>query len=506
MRISIIGVACGALLLSSTAAAEPLFRGELAGHLSGRGHNAFLLDSLGSELDGVNALSSRARVRLEVGSAGANEGLNLRFRLGGDLGAGTWLGGPMLEGDDLPGSERTPGLLTEAFVTLDAGPWLGLKAGLMLSHWGLGLVANAGDDLFDGRVQQRLFESKRTGDRVIRGVLYSKPFASLSESPLRGLVIAGGIDRVEADDTAQISEGDETYQGVASVRLFLSKRSWFGLYYVYRDQETKAGKTLQAHVIDLAGDLTFHPHPAHRLRLQAEFALISGETNFAPSPEHPTHEVLQLGGVARLSWHPDQLPLWVEFDLGYFSGDSNLDDARLTRFVSDRNFQQGLILFPTVLAWQTGRHRISADRPEVMGFPPEDLDRLATDGGVTSALTIYPKVVWTPSPWLDIYGGVLLALANEHIADPYTSRTQGGGAPYNSLGNAPTSPLLGVEFDLGVRAKVDFPEQGIALSAAAEYGTLVPGGALDGMDPVHAFQLSLSLRSVVEVFGDKETP
>ena len=279
-----------------------------------------------------------------------------------------------------------------------------------------------------------------------------------------------------------------------------------GLYYVYRDQTTRAQKTLEAHVLDLACDLSFTPTPEHTLRLQAEIALITGETNLAPSPEHPTHDILQVGGLARLSWDPKLLPLFVELDLGLFSGDSNLDDDRLTRFVADRNFQQGIVLFPTVLAWQTGRHRVSADRPEVMGFPPEDLERLATDGGVTSALTLFPKAMWTPTPWLDVYGGVLFASSTEHIPDPYTTRTRGGGAPHNALGLAPTSSLLGVEFDLGVRAKVNLPDLGVRLSAKAEYGTLVPGGALEGMDPVHAFQLSLALHTMLEIFGEKETP
>ena len=191
MRIYSLGVACIAACIASSAMAEPLVRADLAGHLTGSGHSGFTLDSLGTELDEVNLLSARARVRLEV-SSGGQSALNLRFRLGGDLGAGTWLGTPELAGDDLPGSQQVPGLLSEAFVQLEAGPWVGLKAGLMLSNWGLGLVANGADDLFTGRLQTRLFESKRLGDRVIRAALFTKPFASLGESALRGLVLAGG--------------------------------------------------------------------------------------------------------------------------------------------------------------------------------------------------------------------------------------------------------------------------------------------------------------------------
>jgi hypothetical protein len=342
-------------LFSSVAAAEPVFRGDLAGHVTGHHHTGFPVDTLGTELDAVTALGARVRVRLEAGTDGSFDALRLRFRLGGDLAAGTWLGRPALEGDELPGSAHAPGLLTEAFTRIEIGPWVGLQGGLMLSHWGLGLVANAGDDLLDGRLRHRLFETSRPGDRLIRGALFARPFASLPDSPLRGLVLAGALDRVEADDTSSAAEGDETYQGVASVRLFVAPEEWLGVYYVYRDQTTAAGKSVRAHVVDVAGDLRFQPAPGHTLRLQAELVGIFGETNLAPSPEHPVHDILQLGGLARLRWETSLWPLGAEVDLGVFSGDGNLDDGRLTRFVADRNLQQGMVLFPTVLGWQTGR-------------------------------------------------------------------------------------------------------------------------------------------------------
>ena len=493
---------CATLLVAAMgdfAKAEPVFQGDLAGHLSGQVYSGFPVDSLGTETEGITSLGARTRVRLEVGTDGSFDAVRLRFRLGGDLGWGTWLGRPALEGDELPGSEYAPGTLTEAFVQIEAHPWLGLKAGLMLSQWGLGLVANAGDDLFNGRVQERLFETDRPGDRVLRAALFTKPFASLDESALRGLVLAAAFDRVEKDDTADIGQGDETYQMLGSARFFLSKHEWLGLYYVHRDQTTASGKQLRAHVVDLAGDLEFSLAKAHTLRLQFELAGIFGETELAPSPEHPVHDIYQYGGLVRLQWRTTQWPVWTELDLGLFSGDSNLDDGRLTRFVGDRNLQQGMILFPTIVAWHTGRQRISADRPEVMGYPPEDLDRLASDGGVTAAATLYPKAVWSPTEWLDVYAGLLIALATEHLPDPYTSRTQGGGAPRNAMGQAPTSPLLGFEVDLGVRAKLELPDINLGVVLSAEYGTFIPGGALEGMEPVHATQLTLALRSGLTV-------
>lgn len=490
-------------LLSQVAAAETVFRGDLAGHVTGHMHTGFPTDTLGTELDQVRTLGSRTRVRLEAGTEELFAPVRLRIRLGGDAGAGTWLGRPTLAGDALPESEHTAWSLNEAYVHLELGPWFGARGGLMLSQWGLGLVANAGDDLFNGRMQERLFESARTGDRLLRAAIFAKPFASLGDSSLRGLVLAGAFDEVQSDDTSDTRAGDETYQGVASVRLFVAPTEWVGLYYVYRHQTTADGKTVQAHVVDFAGDLRFGLGSGHTLRLQAEMAAIFGETDLAPSPEHPTHDILQLGGLARVQWRTTSWPLWAEFDLGYFSGDSNLDDDRITRFVADRNLQQGFILFPTILGWHTGRQRISADRPEVLGYPPEDMDRLATNGGVTSAVTIYPKGVWTPTPWLDLYGGLLFAFSTEPIPDPYTSRTQEGGAARNALGLAPTSSYLGTEADLGARVRFAIPGADLGFVASTEYGVLIPGGGLEGMAPVHAVRLLFSVATSVSVESEE---
>ena len=151
---------------------------------------------------------------------------------------------------------------------------------------------------------------------------------------------------------------------------------------------------------------------------------------------------------------------------------------------------------------------MTIDVPDVLGYPPEDTDRLATDGGVTSAMTLYPKGVWTPTDWLDVYGGLLLAWVTAPIADPYTTRTQGGGQARNALGRTPSGAFLGAEIDLGLRVGFEVPDAGLMAVASVEYGVLLPGGALDGMEPVHAarFNLAVTTTLTVDGDGDQEVP
>ena len=472
----------------------------LGARATGALHTEFQVDPGGTQAPSEPSLSTRLRLRAGVDSGSSLDPVQLRLRLGAEAMSGTWYGAPKLEGDDLPQSERRVLEPTEAFAELKVGPWFGLRGGLMLSQWGLGLIANSGDHMLSGRYGHRPFELHRLGDRLLRTLIFSRPFANAKHGA-RGLVVAGAFDRVYEDDTSRWRAGDETYQGVASVRMMLSARDWFGVYYVYRDQRGEGDDWLRAHIIDVAGDGAVVVAPGHQIRLQAELVAILGETSYAPSPEHPVHDIVQLAGLMRASWSGNRVPLSAELDLGFFSGDGNQDDGRLTRFVSDKNFQQGLVLFPTVLAWQTGRQRLTATVPEVLGYPPEDLDRLATDGGVTSAVTVYPKLTVRPVKSFALYTGVLMAWTPTDIPDPYLSRTLGGGAAYNALGAPPKSRFLGMEFDLGVRLDVGAPVAGLRAQLVGEYGAFLPGGALadanGNASVVHAGRVSLILSAAL---------
>jgi hypothetical protein len=415
--------------------------------------------------------------------------------LGADVATGTFAGRPTLAGDKLPGNRFEAFAPTQAWAGLsvrDAGT---LRVGLTTSQWGMGLIANDGNHALDGR-RDDWFVLPTTGDRVWRAQLVLQPFGR-SHGPLRGLFLAGGADLVREDANAILANGDHAYQGVFAARMFFSKVRSAGLYYVHRDQTFGSGSHpfLRVDVLDGAFDFDFRS-AGHGLRVQGEGALILGTTNLAPTPSFPEHDVRQSAGIARARWEAGVTGLRAELDAGWLSGDDNIEDANQNAFKANPNFQQGILMFSQVLGWQSGRARITASDPQYVGYPSADLDRIATGGSVTSAVTVFPKVGWKASEALEVYGGALLAWSPRVPVDPFSTRTVGGGSPRNFLSNAPDGHHLGTEFDLGVVANLAPAKWPVAVAVRAEYGLLLPGGALAGLEadsPIHGGRVTLAL-------------
>lgn len=435
---------------------------------------------------------SRLATRMDLKTSDRPGGLTLTARLGVEVASGTFAGQPTLRGDHLPGSDWSAVLPVDAWLGMDWGETIGARAGLMTSQWGMGLVANDGMSMLDDR-NEDWFTLPEVGDRVTRLALWAAPWRGTTSSA-RGLMFSAALDRVVQDDVADAAQGETATQAVLATRMFFSKTRWAGLYYVYRSQEHDDGKFLRVHVIDLATDLRFGPKDGG-LRVQAEAVSILGATSFAPSPEFPEHDVRQMGLAGRLSWGKARSGPRLELDAGWSSGDGNMDDETLTGFKADPNHQQGLILFRRVLGWQTGRARVTASNPLVVGRPVEDLDRLASGGSVTSAFTLFPKVGYGFGDHVQIYTGALIAVATADLVDPFHTRTLGGGSPRNFLGVQATGSTLGTELAVGTRIRLPIKSIRSNIWLGAEYARLVTGGALEGMgrdSPVHGGRLMLS--------------
>ena len=470
--------------------------GTLALTLAARGSLA-RYDSFDVDREGVRSPDgleggSRLSLRMNLDTADRPGGLSLSARLAGEIAHGTFMGKPELAGDRLPGGEFDLFVPVEAWIGAEWAKVAGLRAGLMTSQWGLGLVANDGMAVFDDR-QTDWFQLPQVGDRVMRTLLWTAPWAR-GKSSLRGWMFAAAFDRVIRDDIADSTAGEEALQAVLSSRFYLARDRWVGLYYVFRSQTHEDGKFLRVNVIDLATDLHFGAKGAG-LRVQAEGVAILGTTSLAPSPEYPEHDVSQLAGAARITYDVSQAGLRFGLDLGWFSGDDNLDDGTVHNFKADPNFQQGMVLFRRVLGWQTGRARLTASNPDVVGKPNDDLERLATGGSATAALTIFPKLGIHLTENIEVYGGVLFAIATAQPTDPFHTRTLGGGEPRNFLGEAPGDRMLGTELLVGARASVPLKSIHSAIWIGLEAGQFMVGNALAGMeedDPVQGGRLVLA--------------
>ncbi|TNF25580.1 MAG: hypothetical protein EP329_22885 [Deltaproteobacteria bacterium] len=482
--LSSIGVATLAMTLSTTAAAAPsavvlggedttakptvfsasdmLFRvtGLLAARLELS--DAFAVDAEGAELDAGTHANLLARAGFSWTSYDTLAPWYLGVDLELDAFSGLVTDGPSLAGTALPNSGGHDALVVRnANVTLSYEGIVALKAGVMTSHWGLGLVAN--DGAHGWRPGSATFIDPRGGDRVLRGQLAVQTPGELK------IGAALAFDEVLHDD--QLLPGDSARQVILAA-FFDTPVYRGGFYGVARFQETDEGREINAFVFDFYTQAEADLGDGLKLRLGGELAAIFGDTTLAPSPDHPQHDVLQLGGVARVAL--EDANVGGVLDVVFASGDEDFGDGWQNAFRADPNFSLGVVLFPYVMAAQTGRATLTAEAPELTGYPAEDLDRFPTRGSVSNTISFFPRLWFRPAQGLEIYGGPLLALSTAAMADPLNSKLAGGD-PRNARNAAP-SGYLGTELDLGARYRMI--AWGSELLVGLEGGVLLPGKAL----------------------------
>lgn len=466
-------------LAAKTAGAKPIWQGHVSALATALQVGSYAVDAFGARAP--DSAQAYGRLRLGVSlDTGPSAAATFKGGFAAEVASGTWQDAPSLFADRAPGSDSAKTVPAEAWLGVAKGQLAEVRAGLQASHWGLGLLAN------DGKPQDLAwFSVPRVGDRVLRGAVVVSPWRG-KDTPLAGLTLSLAMDDVFADDL-ELS-GDEGRQTVAALRWFAARDRWVGFYFAGRTQQHTSGRRLDANAFDLAGDFTFYP-AFGSLRLQGEAVLLTGTTTLAPSPEFPTHDIEQAAVLLRATAKGSAGWL-AELDAGWFSGDQSLDDGKVQNFRADPNFQMGMLLFPQVLAWQSGRARLNASDPNLVGRPADDLERIASGGSVGSALAVFPKAGWNALPWLEIYAGALLAAAPSPMTDPRASRTQSGGEAVNFLGKKPDGVWLGTELAGGFRLKFTAPRQAGQLVIGAEAAHLLPGGVLAGLEGVSGLRVT----------------
>lgn len=508
-RIVFAGLFCGAVCAAASpaaaqsagvragaAGARPELRVTVAGagRVGAAAVSGFALDRAGARTEPAFEGQGRVMPRAEVAWVAAPEGPAFGAVAALDLAEGTLFGRPTRLADLAPGDRHAALLWNDAYVFARLGDRAGVRAGLQASAWGSGLVAN------DGRAElslerQAWFDQGRPGDRALRVLVHAMPWAGTA-SALRGLVLVVAGDKVVEDDVLRPGDGSAE-QAVGAVRFHLAKERWIGLYAARRAQRHPSGRSIRVTVLDAACDLDTRDRAGNGLRVEAEAAYIGGDTDLGPTPDFPTHSLAQAAAFARTTWRSGALGL--QLDLGYHSGDAKPDDATLTAFRADRSFRQGLVLFERVIGWQTGRMPRTAVDPALAARAPDDLDRLPSDGAISNAITVFPKVGWRFGDVWEVYGGGLVAWAPAAPVDPYQTKVRGGGVPVSALGaSAQAGDRWGTELDLGLRATWRLPDAWqSALQIGVEGATLLPGPALEGlgepMAAVHAGRLTLAL-------------
>lgn len=353
--------------------------------------------------------------------------------------------------------------------------WLG--AGAMTSSWGLGLIANAGDQVWQPGSAR--FSSPRGGDRVLRA------FAVVGINESLGMALRLGGDSVLGDDILlseedrlrggvdPLIEDDDAHQFVAALTVGEGKSTSGGVYAAYRNQSAVTGETTEVIAVDVHVKRT-QMIGESRLELEGEAVVIVGDTEWAPTMDFSTHTVRQLGVAARASYHhPKEFGAVADFL--YASGDDNFDDEAQTAFKVDRNYDMGMLLFRQVLAGQTARAVATASDLDLVGEPSEDIERFATRGSASNTISFFPRGYYRPVKGLEIYGGPLLAITVADYADPLNSRLA-GGTPRNAQ-DAKPGRYLGTELDLGIRYRQMV--SGSELTIGVEGGVLMPGSVFE---------------------------
>ncbi len=381
------------------------------------------------------------------------------------------------EAVDPPTRGEAEGVLERAYGRLTVGPFLTLAGGYMLSHWGLGLLAN--DGLHGWSPKSAAFSNPGGGDRVLRTFAATGPWTGAD------LFVVFGYDWVQGDDA--LLEGDEAQQFVASAVLGFNKSRSLGAYVAFREQEAEDGQRTEVIAADVYGKWRNRVGKL-RYTTEAEVALITGETELAPTTDFETHDVLQLGAAVRA--HFDLGSYGAVLDYLFASGDQNYDDKTQNAFKPDPNYEVGLLLYRHVLSATTARAPIRASDPDLVGYASEDLERFPTRGSASNTHAIFPRAWVHPMDGLEVYGGPLFALGDVAVADPRNSRLA-GGEPRNAFDESGDG-YLGTELDLGVR--YDALLWGTNLMFGLEGAVFFPGAALEGLDRVFGARAMLEYR------------
>lgn len=363
--------------------------------------------------------------------------------------------------------------LTQAYVTA-AGEWLALEAGLTRSAFGLGLVANPGEDPATGTVRESPFGFAREGDRLVRGRVTAFPLGLGGDDagPRPPLAVAVAADAIVDDDTAVWADGDRAWQVLGGLFGIAGPvRSGAGV--VYRRQAHAEGGDTEVWIGILTARYDALTEPVH-LWAEAEVAGYTGTTTLTQSVLDPrAADILSAGGVLRLggAWRL----LEAVLEGGFASGDDNPVDREVHTFAFDREYRVGLLMFGEMARLSSAVAAHDIDNPTFRAEPPRGYEAVATEGAVQNALYLNPRVAVRPLDGFTLTLGYLYAVSEEPYADPYRSTLAGGAAvgPRGAAGERG----LGHEVDLGAEYEVHL--RPVRLRARAQFAWFDPGPVFD---------------------------
>lgn len=348
-----------------------------------------------------------------------------------------------------------------------------LQLGLQGSDFGLGVLANSGDE----SNEKLAFDRRQGGDRVWRALFVTKPFYALG-SVYEHIHLAVGADIVWRDDNADWLRGDRAYQLISS--LFYRQEGLFvGGYLARRRQRDLEGSRLDVTALDASVSIpVFSHHDTLSGEIGAEVAMLRGSTDRVyPFEGGDSMDIKAMGAALEYWGYHTRTKLGLQILLGGASGDSNLDDPTLYRFRFDPNYNVGLIMFDHYLPAVTRAYYDRATDLTKVGEEPRGVDNLINDGAVENAYYLNPQLtLGDPVQGALIAAGAVIAWSPQPWSDPYSS-VERGGQPVGLLGGTDSLEQLGWEVDVAAQYKTFLRDGRLALALRAEGGLLMPGTA-----------------------------
>lgn len=306
-----------------------------------------------------------------------------------------------------------------------------LRVGQMTSSWGLGLVANDGADREDA------FHDALLGDLVERVLFVTRPIQAFSDSGFaRHFHVGIGGDLVYRDDHASLVEGDLAAEGVALVfydgPVVRGGDDLFaGVYAAYRHQRDDNGDRLKALAVDAAfRHVATLDSRGTFLRVEGEGAFVLGSLRFAdrggPPRAKDGADIRQWGAVLRAEVYVPDAGLQPGIEAGVASGDADpLDDVGRA-FHFDPDYQVGMILFQEVLGRMSALQPERVSDPDLLYKAPSGYKQAATNGSVTNAVYVVPRVRYWPLPDLEVRLAFLWARGLAPVSGAYNAAGHGG--------------------------------------------------------------------------------
>lgn len=410
----------------------------------------------------------------------------------------------------LPDGEKPSVEFKRAWIEFQVPVGL-LRVGRMPSHWGMGILANGGgsanwdplappgeprrkvaDYYFDEDFGDNHFGS--TNDRILfatrpltilktirkeadtsSNVVFAYAFDKLSEAPyllseedrlLRPFGQQGFISRGAKQDDANEHVFVLAYADPDWDRVRYSDELKFGTYWVFRTQDEGFTKPSDGPphtdcsqapdpeecVLRDEGSFVWVADFWYRIRYgfwysEAELVHIGGEsTGGVPFPAANQRKEANINsGAFRFGYLTDSWDAILE--LGYSSGDEDINDRKFKQRPMHPDYNVGLILFEELLRERSARIFGS----NFFGTEtPEGAKGLMTNGGVVNAKYVFPKVRFRPGfGGFELIGGLLLAWADTW-QEPQNVFVCPGGVVADAC---TLSKFLGWEVDLALKSR-----------------------------------------------------